>query len=170
MDERVSRKVLTIARALFAYANPPFDAGILMRLNMFADMIRSYQGRVLVRRVVDIIAISKQYSLDQCRFDLVAQLLEQRSQLELFPALVEQFSKLYAEKHRVMQCVIKSSHNLTETQKNVLVRWLELKTGKRVFYSVLTDPALIAGIRIESDSMLWERSIARQLRLLERSL
>ncbi len=76
--------------------------------------------------------------------------------------------KIYYMNHRIMRCRLKSMPDLSEEQSNVIARWIEHKTGYTVLYSYERDSQLIAGMRVESDTIVWEHSIQKQLRLIRR--
>ena len=61
---------------------------------------------------------------------------------------------------------IKSSHKLTQEQIDSLKTFLTEKTGKKIIYQTHVDKKLITGIRLQSDELLWEQSIKKQLRSL----
>ena len=103
-------------------------------------------------------------------FDAVLQLLRDHQRLPLFFEIVEQITLLYRKHHTYELCTVRSSHALTEQQKNFLIEQLEKRVGKKLQYQSEVDSRLIAGIRVQGESFVWEHSIAQQLRLLEQRI
>ncbi|MFH1644363.1 MAG: ATP synthase F1 subunit delta [bacterium] len=56
-----------------------------------------------------------------------------------------------------------SSHPLTEKEKEKTCLFIKNNVENKVLVKFLVDPKLIVGLRIQSNSFLWERSIEKQL-------
>lgn len=84
--------------------------------------------------------------------------------LELLPDIMQQLIYLYEKNHNIMVFTVESSDPLTPTARAVLERFLTKKTRKTVVTTHSITKKLIAGIRIYSKTLLWEYSIAQQLR------
>ncbi len=89
-------------------------------------------------------------------------LIHKRSYLlhYVFSYLVE----LYYAHHAIETFTITSSHQLPQASIDVIKNFLVRKTGSTVIYTNKIDQKLIAGIRLESKSFLWEYSIRKHLR------
>ena len=74
---------------------------------------------------------------------------------------------LYNKEHAISSFVIRSAHPLSSSHKEVLVGFLKAQTGHDIVHNYVLDKSLIAGIRMCSDTHLWEHSIARQLREIQ---
>jgi ATP synthase F1 delta subunit len=74
---------------------------------------------------------------------------------------------LYNKEHAISSFSISSACPLSHTDKEFLVSFLKAHTGDDVLYTYVIDKSLIAGIRMCSDTHLWEHSIARQLREIQ---
>ena len=65
---------------------------------------------------------------------------------------------------------VTSALELSDDRQDQLVQFIERKTGTKARLQVTIDPSLIAGIRIQSEQLLWEYSIKKELRLLSRPI
>jgi F-type H+-transporting ATPase subunit delta len=90
-------------------------------------------------------------------------LLMQHHRAFLLPEVLHQISDLYKRGKKVTQFTITSSHALDDAAQQVAVQFLERETHMRVLYDYKVDPSLIAGIRLQSDTVLWEHSVKKQL-------
>ncbi len=100
---------------------------------------------------------------------LISLLLKQQ-RLFLLPAICAAIEQEFEQQNGIMRFTISSSHALSEKQEQLITHFLENKTGKKIEFVEKIDPQLIAGVRLQSDTLLWEYSIAKQLRDAERLL
>ena len=91
--------------------------------------------------------------LDHKRGDLIA---------AVFKAIVVQYKK----RHAITTFFVSSTLPLTESQCVTIEQFMNQKiVGTKLFHYTI-DSTLIAGIRIQSDTLLWEYSIAKRLRTI----
>lgn len=76
----------------------------------------------------------------------------------------------YQERINGMVFNISSSHKLTSSTLDVLKNFLENKTNKKIMYTYNIDKELIAGIRMQSNTLMWEHSVRRQLENIKKIL
>jgi F0F1-type ATP synthase delta subunit len=103
-------------------------------------------------------------------FQPLTDLLLKHQRLFLLPGIIKQLQVLYRERKHIEVFSIKTSHALTNEQRDLLKKILEHKTNSHILTHHRCDSRLIAGIRMQSDTLLWEYSIAKQLRTIERDL
>lgn len=77
---------------------------------------------------------------------------------------------LYRQQHKLMAMVIESSPTLKEDELEIVKQFLARKTGNDIIYKYRVNPDLVAGIRAQSDTVLWECSIAKNIRAIRLSL
>ncbi len=77
--------------------------------------------------------------------------------------------KLYQQRHNMMDVHVESAPELDKQQLEVIEQFLADETGNDIMITYRVDPALIAGIRARSDTVLWEYSIAKKLRAIRLS-
>jgi ATP synthase F1 delta subunit len=77
---------------------------------------------------------------------------------------------LYQQQHQLMTVLIESSPKLSNDEINRVKQFLARKTGNDIIYTYRVNPDLIAGIKAQSGTVLWECSIAKNIRILRLSL
>ena len=97
-------------------------------------------------------------------------LLMRDQRLFLLPQVLKSMEQLYRQRKGIMAFKVSSSYTLTKKQLENIEDLLATKTGKHIEYEHKVDNGLIAGIRLQSDTVLWEYSIARQLSEAQRLL
>jgi len=70
---------------------------------------------------------------------------------------------LYRQYKHISEFAIISSHPLTENEIEVVKHFLAQMTRQDIMYTYKVDKELIAGIRLQSDTLLWEYSIRQRL-------
>ena len=105
----------------------------------------------------------KQFHVDQLLEPLV-QLLAEHKRLALLAQTMLFIVYYYYEKHGIAKCLITSCHELTEEQITVIKKHFERMINQKVLIVHAVDKNLIAGMRISTQTFLYEYSIQRQLR------
>ena len=104
------------------------------------------------------------------RFDLPASieqlfdLLLKRKRASLFAAVCQEIVREYNKRHHHETVVVASSCPLTEQQKKKIMRFANAQFPGTKKYIFKIDTTLIAGIKIMSDTLMWESSIDNYLR------
>lgn len=102
-------------------------------------------------------------------FGSLIDLLLLHRRIALLPRIMSFIYYFYLQKQGIMEFTIESPLDLTESELSQLHAFLEEKTGKRIRYYVRKNPDLIAGIKLYSSTLGFERSIRQYLRLLSTS-
>jgi hypothetical protein len=156
------------AQALLRYVAYPKDVNLAVRIGSFAAFFELYRHR-FARVDTDLYGkLAHIFSLDVLRIDLLVTLLFSHGRLSLFTDVMHHLFELYKKQGQFLFCTIKASHELSADQKEILATFVGRLSEKEIVFSVTIDRSLIAGIRIEGDEMVWESSVARQLRIIER--
>lgn len=90
-------------------------------------------------------------------------LLLKDKRASLLEEVVNQVANLYKELNHVIPIAITTSHELNETSCAIIRNFIAQKTSCIVLAHKTVDPTLIAGLRIQSDTLLWEYSVRKQL-------
>lgn len=77
---------------------------------------------------------------------------------------------LYKIKNKISDLQVTSSSDLSEEKIEEIKDFFTKLSGQHVVVRYSIDPELIAGLRLQSDTLLWEYSIAQQLRKLKQEL
>ena len=103
-------------------------------------------------------------------YEKLFMLLMQHQRIILIPHILKQIIFLCNKSYHSELFHIKSTVTLTDDQKKNLESFVEKQVGASSKYEYTLDASLIAGIRIESDTLLWENSVKNRLRILSHSL
>lgn len=104
----------------------------------------------------------------QFRRLLVVLLESQR--MYLLPFVLEAIIKGYRELHHVTLATVTTSHMLSEQAREQVRTIFEKKMGTVLVLEYVVAPRLIAGLQVRTEDVIWEYSIDKQLRDIERSL
>lgn len=77
---------------------------------------------------------------------------------------------LYKVKYNISELQLHASCDLSENQIEEIKKFFTQLSGQHVVVRYSVNPALIAGIRLQTESFLWEYSIAQQLRKVKQEL
>ena len=91
-------------------------------------------------------------------------------QYDEFDKHIEQLNDYSQKIEHIMITRIHMHLLLSMNDKEQIEQFLVRATGHTNIYKYKVDNALIAGVRLQSETLLWEHSIAKQLRQLEISL
>ena len=75
---------------------------------------------------------------------------------------------LYKQRKNIMMFNIISSHQLDDSDVKIIEKFLAIKTNKKIMSQSAIDKELVAGIRLQSDTLLWEYSIYKQCEALRK--
>jgi F-type H+-transporting ATPase subunit delta len=84
----------------------------------------------------------------------------------VFQAIVS----LYRQRQGILAFTMMSSHQLTSSEEHALHAFLARSTGKKIIYTRVINAQLIAGVRLQSDTWLWQYSIRNRLAQVKESL
>lgn len=141
--------------------------------NMFT--LRSYlqtHRNVLLYFSLPHIALEKKLDLfDQIEtkikpsepFKELFETLIRHDRIMLAPSILVKICELYRERKNVMFFSIESSHELDAQTIATLETFLARHTDKKIESESRINHDLIAGIRLQSDTQLWEYSIRKQI-------
>ncbi len=105
----------------------------------------------------------KHYGLPDFLFSL-GELLCTHHRMSLFPTILDVICKLFFVRHNITSFKITSAPGLTNDDIETLTAFLHKKSGKEIRHICTIDNQLIAGIRAQSSTSLWEHSVAKKLR------
>lgn len=147
------------------------DLEISERCTQAADFLSSHYQALLVLKLPTVPvreqraclgALFLHYKLPASLLKLV-DLLAEHNRLVLLPSVLNQITKLYRIQHNIALYYIKSSAELDKEAVQIITGFLEKLSGKKIVTIQKRDESLIAGIRLQSDTRLWEYSIQKQL-------
>lgn len=148
---------------------------LLERVQGVIAFFKEYQSAQLVLKLStvhgdqqrsNIKALLEAYKLPASLLTLVDTLSDQ-SRLALFPLVLEQLMVDYKKRHNIAEFTVTSPEPLSQEQLATIVQFLEAQTGKKIIVTEKIDQSLIAGIRLQSDTLMWQYSIEQQLNQLK---
>lgn len=106
--------------------------------------------------------LSKRFKLPSSVQRLLHVLLHD-NRLFLICDVLRYICSLYRQYKHISEFAIISSHPLTKDKIEVIKHFLVQMTRQNIMYTYKIDKELIAGIRLQSDTFLWEYSIRQRL-------
>lgn len=97
------------------------------------------------------------------------QLLVERGRGSAISSVFSAYSSIADEALGRANAVVTSAFELTEDQKNEIVRKFSALTGKKITVETVVDPSLLGGVRVRIGDTLYDGSLAAKLAELERS-
>lgn len=89
-------------------------------------------------------------------------LLIAHKRVELIIPVITSIIRLYNTKNNILTVSIQTSHTLDEQELASIIKFVQTKTGAHtVIPSVALNPNLICGIRVSTETWLWEHSVQR---------
>lgn len=125
--------------------------------------------RILAEKKEALRKIQEAFNLPKV-MDTLMELLLDHQRLFLIKYVFEALLILFRERNNIMTFSIISSHTLEKNQLQSIKDFLEKKTRNTILYNKEVDKKLIAGIRLQSTTYLWEYSIEQQLREARQAL
>jgi ATP synthase F1 delta subunit len=153
-DEITYDDILQFERAQ-DYIKPHKAALLLLTLPSFTPAMK----RAAVFKILGKFYIPQGFTY------LVDLLIEHKRILLLYECITALIS-LYREQHAIMIFSITSSHELAQTSLDRIQQFLTHATKCVIMYKYAVNTQLIAGIRLQSATFLWEQSIQKDLKNL----
>lgn len=176
----VSETVLArrYAAALLRVCGDQFCHDDLLAMQRAVEFFKSHAPALYFLRLPDLPAYAKKeimqklfemVKLPHC-FHQLALLLSMHKRLGLIAPILEVALELYKEQHGLMDVRIESSSALDEAQLKIVQAFLARMSAKTINYTHRVVPDLIAGIRLQSPTLLWEYSARKKLRAIRLSV
>lgn len=101
-------------------------------------------------------------------FETLIDLLLHDGRAYLFAAVLDVLVLTYRKVHAIAEFHVTSASVLKPDTRVFLEKFMNGKTTSTNFYTYDLNQSLIAGVRMQSDTLLWEYSIDKKLRALAR--
>lgn len=115
-----------------------------------------------------LIKLFARFGLCGIPFERFIGLIALHKRLSLITEIVEQLATLYKERKNIVEVEIKSSIPLNDHEQHIFEKFMERALQKTIRYRAIVDASLIAGVRMQSDTWLWEYSIRQKLAAIKR--
>ena len=110
-----------------------------------------------------LMQITERFKLHASIQPLIELLLEHKRAF-LLADILDEISALYNQKKSIHTFTVTSSAQLSDDERKNIERFLADRVQGTIMYTYVVDKKLIAGIRLQSETLLWEHSIDKQLR------
>lgn len=130
----------------------------------FIPLVRTLYGEQLLAMRDELIALAIKNGMPSHCLQLF-RVLADDGRLFLIDTVLTHIVRMYKKQHGIVTCVVRSAHPLDERAKKELQQFLARKTKQTIIierYDI--DPRLIAGIRVQGETFLWEYSLDQRLR------
>ncbi len=117
-------------------------------------------------KVKALSTLLQSHNLDTLLAPLSVLLIKNR-RVFLLPEIMRQLAILYKDEKKIMSFTVTSSHALEPHDREAIKKFLARQTGCDIIDTIKLDKNLIAGIRLQSSSALWEYSIRKQLKNIQ---
>ena len=97
-------------------------------------------------------------------------LLLENKHIFLATEVIQIIYRLYKQQHNIVDLQVMSSSELSEEKLEEIKNFFMHMSGQKVKINYIIKPQLIAGIRLQTHTFLWEHSIAKQLRKIKQEL
>lgn len=97
-------------------------------------------------------------------------LLCERNLLNEYAGCCREYTRRYQRDHNIAEAVVTSAVRLSEEQSLKLTEKLKKMTGKKIILVQKTDPAVLAGIRVEIDGCLLDGTAQGRLSGISRKV
>jgi F-type H+-transporting ATPase subunit delta len=98
------------------------------------------------------------------------ELLIKHNRVALCPHVIDMTCKQYRKRKNILMFDIQTSHTLDTQDITLIQQFLSHKTHKHITSTHHINKQLIAGLRLQSETFLWEYSINKQLKKLTQSI
>lgn len=116
-----------------------------------------------------LVFISKQIGLKDVFITLLFLLIDKKRS-SLFVEVFKQLRLELKRRKSITEWMVTSSLVLNDVQKNTIEAFLKKIVGAHSICTYKQNQALIAGVRIQSDTLLWENSLQQRLQRITRFL
>jgi len=98
----------------------------------------------------------------------IVRLLISNNRQMIIAQVLQQILMVYRKRHHIEIFDVKTVEPLDENQKDEVRRFLETQVSGTVRCDFVTESEIIAGLRAQSNTNLWEYSVAKDIRNLKK--
>ncbi len=144
------------------------------KLPVVADILEKHRSLLIFAAVPQteerskrhIVDLFKMAGFDASLYSSLFDLVTADNRLVIMSEILRKIYTLYLESQGIMHFILESAIPLQDDERNILVAFLHKKTQKEIHYTLVVNPALIAGIKMYSDGLGFEHSIQQRLNVL----
>ncbi len=142
-----------------------------LRLPVVASILEKHRSLLILaglhatqeRSKSQIKDLFKIAGFDASLYSSLLELVASHNRLGLMPGILRNIYKRYFDMRGIMHFTIESALPLYDEERDALLAFLRKKTAKEIQYTLVVNPALIAGIKMYSDTLGYEHSVQQKL-------
>jgi F0F1-type ATP synthase delta subunit len=100
-------------------------------------------------------------------FYTLCSMLLHRKRLDILCVIIKKIISYYQQQRNIMQFVVATSHDVAEQEKEFIQKFIKKWAQVTPVIKYVRDSSLLCGIKIKSETLLWERSLAKKLRMIQ---
>lgn len=160
------------AIALLNTSKENLSEKMVQQLDHFADLLKRNKSIIAYLTLPTLSSSAKQmlvqkitthFNLDALLAKMIVHLINKK-RIYLLGLIIKHVIKQYQIRNSISVFFVSTSHPLQEEEKQRIIdSILEMVPHEKIQTTFAVVPELISGIRIQSDTLLWERSISRLL-------
>lgn len=171
MDIRAVSTARKYAQAFLNIFIDEITPEIYSNLQALHTLLRNHHNALIYFSLPHIAIEAKLQSLDELGEKLkpalpVKKLFEtliRHNRAQLMPEVLNKICEYYRIRKNILLFNIESTEQLDSATISILERFLTCNTGKNITSIQHVNPNLIAGLRLQSDTLMWEYSIRKQM-------
>lgn len=144
-------------------------------LERFGVFCKAHRGTLFFLMTTALDEVQKEKSMNciyaNCQipdsFRAVVDMLFVQKRIQYLSDVCILVSELYKKRNAIYEFRITSSCELSSEQKKTIEQFLARNISGTIICTYGISPELIAGIRIQGDTLMWEHSINQQLRAIQ---
>lgn len=163
VSKKYARAILNSYALSYADIRHIEHLGIMIKQNTFIMALFKFPSTEYKYYQENLVSRVKNFGFPK-NMHILIDVLGQKRRLFLLPVICYWIAIYFREKHSIIQFLITSSQDLSFKDKETIDLFLKKSTQSTVELSYHVDYNLIAGLRMQSDMYVWEKSIAQKLR------
>jgi F-type H+-transporting ATPase subunit delta len=150
-------------------------------LSSFKDFGAFVHAHPLFLVTLDMPSIPHSFKLDAIKQIIAEQkvcscitkllyLLLHHNRIKLLDTVISEIRALYKRTQNIQKFIVASSHSLSEEEQKKIDSFIAQNIDATTTTQFVVDKNLICGLKMKSINLLWERSIAKKLRDVKKSM
>lgn len=173
IDRNVAKKYAKAFMAVFPKACTFADIGKITKAQQF---LRKHKQTLLFlqlpqfdqkRKKSMVLDLIGYFSLPHELSSLILLLLSHNRSFDI-PEVLSCITELYLEQNNSIEFSLKSTQHLNDKQVETIKNFIRKSLNKNIIAIQAVDPSLIAGLRLQSKDYLWEYSVRKHIKSLQK--
>ena len=175
----IDRRILSrkYARAFLNIFKKEITPAVIQKIAKLVEFLNSHkQSEVYLRMSMIspkkkrevLLKIFAEFDLEHSALEKLLDVLLVKNRVQFISTILNQIVVKYNKQNNIVDAQFRYSHELDDETKKTISDFFQKKLGLHIVYKYILDKSLIAGVRLNTDTDLWEYSIRQQLEPLRR--